>query len=245
MIKEKVKSWWPPWPFSSYGPWKRPPQEKKPFTWQGELKDWVIAFIVVAVVYFIVLPAILGTSVPLVVVSSCSEKGYLNVGDVLVLQGIAIEDIKAPEVYVEKYTGFEPVFSEGTTGEITAVIIGGETVTLNRSNDIIVYVAWPSRKQIIHRVFAKVKTNQGYLLLTKGDANQALDQMAPNGAICVTENPGNCISTPITQQMLVGKNLFGVPLLGHIKLFFCDITFGVFCEGHANAGTNYHYVLNC
>lgn len=241
-VKEKVKSWWPPWPFSAYGPWKKPPQEKKPFTWKGEFRDWLVAFIVAAVAYFVVLPLLLGTSAPMVVVSSCSEKGYLNIGDVLVLKGVAIEDVNAPEVYVSKFTGFTPVYDGD---EVTAIVVGNDIVSLNRSSDIIVYVAWPSRAQIIHRVFAKIKTDKGYLLITKGDANSIPDQMSSNGAVCIAENPQICISTPVTQQTLVGKSIFGIPFLGHIKLFFCDITFGLLCEGHSNVGTNYHYVLNC
>jgi len=241
-IKEYLVGLWPPWPFSRYGPLKKPPEKKKPFSWGKEAMDWIVAFVVVSLVYFVILPAILNTSVPLVVVSSCSEKGYINVGDVLVLQGVAIEDVNAPEVYVPQYTGFSVV---STGNEATSIKIGNEVVNLNRSNDIVVYVAYPSGAQIIHRVFAKVKTDNGYLLITKGDANPLPDQMSPDGTNCVTENTGSCVSTPITKNTLIGKAVFGVPLLGHVKLFFCDITFGLICEGHSNAGTQYQYVLNC
>jgi len=213
------------------------------FSASQEIKDWAISFVVAAVIYFIILPAILGTSSPGVVVASCSEKGYLNIGDILVVQGTSIKDINAPEVVMDRYEGVTPILDEN--GEVTEIIIGDKQVSLNRSNDIIVYSAYPSGVQIIHRVFVKIKTSDGYFLLTKGDANTALDQMTQTGENCIDENIG-CISTPVTQRMLVGKKiLIPVPLLGHVKLFFCDLTLGKLCDGHSNLGTNYQYSLSC
>ena len=213
------------------------------FSASQEIKDWAISFVAAAVIYFIVLPAILGTSSPGVVVASCSEKGYLNIGDILVVQGTSIKDINAPEVVVDRYEGVTPILDEN--GEVTELIIGSKQVSLNRSNDIIVYGAYPSGVQIIHRVFVKIKTNDGYLLLTKGDANTALDQMTQTGESCIDENIG-CISTPVTQRMLIGKKvLIPIPLLGHVKLFFCDLTLGKLCDGHSNLGTDYRYTLSC
>jgi len=213
------------------------------FSASQELKDWAVSFIVAAVVYFIILPAILGTSSPGVVVASCSEKGHLNIGDILIVQGTSIKDINAPEVVVDRYAGFTPI-PDGN-GEITEIIIGDKQVSLNRSNDIVIYNAYPSGIQVIHRAFAKIKTNNGYLLLTKGDANKALDQMTQAGENCIDENIG-CISTPVTQRMLVGKKiLIPIPLLGHVKLFFCDLTLGKLCDGHSNIGTDYRYTLSC
>ena len=213
------------------------------FSASQEAKDWAVSFVVAAVIYFIVLPAILGTSSPGVVVASCSERGYLNIGDILVVQGTSIKDINAPEVVVDRYWGVTPMLDEN--GEVTELIIGSKQVSLNRSNDIIVYSAYPGGVQIIHRVFVKIKTDDGYLLLTKGDANTALDQMTQAGESCIDENIG-CISTPITQRMLVGKKiLMPIPLLGHVKLFFCDLTMGKLCDGHSNLGTDYRYTLSC
>jgi signal peptidase I len=216
--------------------------DKKVDIWE-EAKDWAVSFIVAAVIYFIILPAILGTSSPGVVVASCSEKGYLNIGDILVLQGASIKDINAPLVQVSSYDGFVPV--PDSSGEVTQISVAGRLVSLNSSNDIIVYSAYPMRTQIIHRVFAEIETDKGYLLLTKGDANDLLDQMTSDGKNCLDENIG-CISTPVTQDMLVGKKiLFSIPLLGHVKLFFCDLTLGKLCDGHSNLGTDYQYTLSC
>lgn len=236
-IKEKLFFWR-----------KKKKPEKKPKTFTEkiwfEVKDWVIAFVVAALVYFVILPLALGTSSPMVVVSSCSEKGYMNTGDILVIQGVDIKDVNAPLVEVDRFRGFTPI-TDDETNEITKIDISGNIVELNRSSDIIVYSAYPSRAQIIHRVFAKIKetSRDRYLLITKGDANQIPDQMSGTGAVCVDENIG-CISTPITKRMLLGRKIiFPIPLLGHVKLFFCDIF--PFCDGHSNLGTNYEYVLNC
>lgn len=208
-----------------------------------EIKDWAVAFLVAAVFYFIILPAILGTSSPGIVVASCSERGYLNIGDILVIQGVSIKDIKAPLVEVDRFTGFIPIPND--KGEITQIVISGKAVSLDRTNDIVVYNAYPTGVQIIHRAFVKIKTDNGYLLLTKGDANTALDQMTQAGDVCIDENIG-CISTPVSQSRLVGKQiLIPLPLLGHVKLFFCDLTLGKLCDGHSNLGTNYQYSLSC
>jgi len=213
------------------------------FSASQEIKDWAVSFVVAAVIYFIVLPAILGTSSPGVVVASCSERGHLNIGDILVVQGTSIKDINAPEVVVDRYEGVTPILDEN--GEVTELIIGSKQVSLNRSNDIVVYSSYPTGVQIIHRAFVKIKTNDGYILLTKGDANTALDQMTKTGESCIDENIG-CISTPVTQRMLVGKKiLIPIPLLGHVKLFFCDLTMGKLCDGHSNLGTDYQYTLSC
>lgn len=215
--------------------------EAKKFFSVQEAKDWIGSFIVAAVFYFIILPAIMGTSSPAVVVSSCSEKGYLNIGDILIVQGTDIRAVSVPEVGQERLS-FLPVVENN---KVDALNFLGAVVRANDSNDIVIYNAFPSGYQIIHRALARVKTPKGYFLLTKGDANPIPDQITVRGQQCIDTNLG-CISTPITQQMLVGKKvLFPIPLLGHVKLFFCDATLGLVCEGHANAGTGGQYKLWC
>jgi signal peptidase I len=207
-----------------------------------ESKDWIISFVIAAVAYFIILPAILGTSSPMVVVSSCSEKPYINIGDILIIQGLSIEDVNSPTAVVEEFTDFEYEF-EGD--KVSRIFVDNTPFTLDTSNDVVVYSAIPSRVQVIHRAFVKVleESTGKYYLITMGDANPIPDQVSRTGSVCIKQNTG-CISAAITQQNLVGKRiLFNVPLLGHVKLFFCDIT--GFCAGHSNLGTNYKYKLSC
>ena len=222
-----------------------PKKQAKDYGWKDELREWVVSFVFAAVIYFIVLPLILGSSSPMVIVSSCSEKGYLDIGDILVVQSIGIEDIKAPLVTTDSIS-FLPLI-DNVSNEVRSVDINGNVVSADDSNDIVVYYAFPSNAQIIHRALAKINVSNKYYLLTKGDANQLPDQMGVyNNQLvnCITENPNVCISTPVTQENLVGHTiLFKVPLLGHLKLFFCDIM--PFCDGHSNLGTNYEYRLSC
>jgi signal peptidase I len=222
--------------------WKKKKKEKYGF--KQEIKDWLGAFIVAAVVYFIILPALLGSSSPAVVVSSCSERGYLNIGDVLLVQGMRIENLRAPSASVDRYAGFVPIF-EGK--EVTALNISGQIVNLDRTSDVIVYNS--PRGQIIHRAFVKINVSGTWLVITKGDANAIPDQMVMDASgrygVCIDELDG-CISTPVTQRMLVGKQFgWSAPILGHVKLFFCDVTLGALCEGHSNMGTNHAYMLTC
>ncbi|MBI1973781.1 hypothetical protein HYS54_03120 [Candidatus Micrarchaeota archaeon] len=222
--------------------WKRKKPQKKP-TLKEEIRGWIIDIAIVFVVYFIILPAILGTSTPMVVVASCSERGYLNIGDVLVLQGINIRDVRAPlvELTEEQFRrGFEPHVDEN--GEARWLHFSDVEVELNRSSDVIVYISRPYRAQIIHRVFAKLKVGEKYYLVTKGDANQLPDQFGGNGA-CLEDGMG-CLSSLVTQEMIVGKQaFFAIPVVGHVKLFFCDVT--RVCDGHSNAGTGNQFKLWC
>lgn len=222
--------------------WKRKPAKKR--TLADEIKSWAIDITIVVVIYFIILPGVLGTGTPMVVVASCSEAGYLNIGDVLVLQGVRIEDVRAPlvELTPEEFAeGFEPRLDD-VKDEVRWLGFGDKEVELNRSSDIIVYISNPHGVQIIHRVFAKLKVGDNYYLVTKGDANAMPDQVG-SGGICL-ENGNGCISSLVTREMLVGKQaFFALPLMGHVKLFFCDIT--RVCDGHINAGTGYEFKLWC
>lgn len=223
---------------------KKDKKEKKKFSIVNEINEWITAFVVAAVVYFIILPLFLGTSAPMVIVPSCSEKGYLNVGDIVFVKGTQIKDLKAPFVELDKFIEMKPIEENGVVEKIQ---IGDTVIKANSSNDIIVYIANPSGSQIIHRVFGVVKIQDEYFALTKGDNNAIPDQVMMSGSgyiTCFSENHGSCISSAITQDRLMGKKiLFRIPLLGHVKLFFCDVM--PFCEGHSNLGNNYQYTLTC
>ena len=221
-----------------------PKKTKKQYGLKDEVREWAVSFIVAAVVYFVVLPAVLGSSSPMVIVSSCSEKGYYNIGDILIIQGTNITNVKAPLAEITSFSDITPVIENNTISKIS---VNGRMIAANDSNDVVVYYASPSGSQIIHRAMALFERNGVYYLMTKGDANPIPDQFGVlnNEVItCADENPSACLSTLITQRTLVGKKiLVGVPLLGHVKLFFCDLM--PFCEGHSNLGTNYEYKLSC
>jgi hypothetical protein len=180
----------------------------------------------------------------MVIVSSCSERGHYNIGDILIIQGTNITNVKAPLAEISSFSDIKPIIENNS---INAVSVNGRIIEANSSNDLVVYYASPSGSQIIHRAMALFERNGVYYLMTKGDANSIPDQFGSiDGTVvtCADENTGACLSTLITQRTLVGKKtLVHIPLLGHVKLFFCDIA--PFCDGHANIGTNYEYALSC
>jgi len=208
-----------------------------------EAVDWIVSIAIAVIIYFIALPAVLGTSSPMVVVSSCSEQPHLNIGNVIILQGTSMENVKAPTLEVGNSFNY-------TYNEVEKTLfINGRKLEKNTSNDIVVYYANPTRAQIIHRALMKLNTTQGTYLLTQGDANDLPDQVTSRKIdgkrrMCISSNPRDCISTPITEEMIAGKKIgWRIPLAGHFKLFFCDIF--PLCDGHANLGTNYEYKLTC
>ena len=214
------------------------------FSVKQEVTDWAGAFLVAVLIYFIILPLVLGTSAPAVVVSSCSEKGYLNTGDIIVNQGISIDGVNAPEVTVDSLLYVTPIFENGKAAKLN---FSGQIVNRTDQADIVTYVSNPLGAQIIHRVFAKVNYHGQTFLITQGDANPYPDQLwlkEDKGGWCWDQNSGYCISTLVSQQNLLGKKVGPtIPLAGHVKLFLCDII--PFCEGHANLGTGYEYILSC
>jgi len=178
------------------------------------------------------------------VISSCSEKGYLNTGDIIINSGTSIEDVNAPEVTVDSLLNVTPVFENG---KVTQLDFSGQVVNRTDQADIVTYISNPLGAQIIHRVFTKVHYRGQTFLITQGDANPYPDQLwikGEKGGWCWDQNSGYCISTLVTSDALVGKKIGPtIPLAGHVKLFLCDII--PFCDGHSNLGTGYKYVLSC
>lgn len=225
---------------------RKKPRKKQ--TIEEEIREWIVSFIVAAVIYFIVMPAIFGSSSPAVVVSSCSEKGNLNIGDIIFVGGVDPRDINAPEVASDGIPEVSLLFDSGGDYpvEINRMLINGQLVAYDNSNDIIVYNSDPRNYQIIHHAFAKINIGGDYYIITRGSANAIPDQIDAKGNLCFTENSGSCLSTAVSEEMLIGRKVLPhVPILGHVKLFFCDITLNMLCEGHANAGTDYRYMLTC
>jgi len=252
------------------------PSEKKELTKKQKIKreamDWGISIAAALLIYFVVLPAILGTSTPMIVVSSCSQQPHLNIGDLLIIQGVQMEDIEAPTVTIEGQLNYT---YDKQTNTLT---INDHEISPNTNNSIVTYLPSPTGTQIIHRALVKLEfTEQAEpiqgekILLTQGDANEIPDQITRtevNGerALCldytregmilqpqhgpedqellISQDPEICLSTPATEERIIGRKKGPrIPLLGHIKLFFCDVA--PICEGHSNPGTSYEYKLTC
>lgn len=184
-----------------------PSKESKDAKYVQWAKDLVITFIVAAFFYYVVLTTLLGTSSPFVTIISCSMKGHFNIGDMAVVGYAKLDDINAPTL--ELLPGEVPQLLL-LENKAVGVSYRNQTINFTKTGDIIIYGS-PYRpgEPIIHRVVLKMKTGSSYSLLTMGDANPTVDQD------CTL---GECIAPPVTQDMLVGKVLFHIPLIGHSKL---------------------------
>jgi signal peptidase I len=91
---------------------------------------------------------------------------------------------------------------------VRSLTIHNITYDENLSNDVIVYAPSMAGKylsgDIIHRVFVKLKVEDKYFILTKGDNNDFMD---------VT------VFDLIKQEDVKGRVLARIPILGYLKLF--------------------------
>ncbi len=213
--------------------------------WQAELFDLVIGLAMAALLYYLILPFILGATPPAVVVQSCSMKGSLNVGDVVVLQGVSFEDVNAPLIELDGPLTFLPIPNDARQPTKSIIFSNNQTLKLDTKGDTIVFISKISGDQIVHRIIAKVVTPEGRFYLTKGDANNIPDASKIDCSVwqnnhcsvhksqiqntCTEKDKGwsGCIATPIPEEEIAGRQYFVIPLIGHIKmLFFHLITLG-------------------
>lgn len=218
--------------------------------WKAELVDIGFGFLVAGLLYFVILPAILGANPPAVIVQSCSMKGTLNVGDVVVLHGATFDEIRAPLVKLDSPISFQIEPNDARKRTKKLIFPNNQTVPVAEDGDIVVYVSKISGEQIIHRVIAKVITPEGRYYITKGDANNIPDAAKIECAawvgnrcirfdpevtsICTEKDKGwkGCIATPIRENEIIGREFFVIPLVGHIKM----IVFHILTLGHGYPG---------
>ena len=212
--------------------------------WKAEAVDWAVGFLEAAVFYFVILPLVLGAYPPAVVVQSCSMAGTYNVGDIAVMAGTSFDALNAPEIDT---SSLSYTISPNNISEQTQKLIfpDGQEVPVTTKGDVIVYISPTSGEQIIHRAIAKVVTPAGRYVITKGDANNIPDSAKIECAEWVQENGGmrctkikdtishictdadrgypGCLGTPVPENKVLGKALFTIPLLGHVKMLFMQI----------------------
>ncbi len=209
-----------------------------------EIKEWIEAIIIVSLIYFIILPAIFGTKNPVLIVASCSEYPYLTIGDVIFIKKANISSINIQTAVINNSTKIMPIIKNG---EYVGFKINGKVYYRNTSNPIIAYRLCNRYGcfDIIHRAYLKIIKNNKTYLITWGDNNPIPDQYDYEKiSFCIDKKTENCLSKAITQDNLRGeKTLITIPYVGHIKMFFCDLTH--ICPGHSNIGTNGIYQLTC
>jgi signal peptidase I len=230
--------------FGKYDPAEFLKKKFKLKGWKAEALDWIVGFAEAALLYFVILPVILGTYPPAVVVQTCSMTGTYNVGDVAVMQGTSFDDLKAPEITTSSlnYIIYPNNISQQTQ---KLVFEGGQELEVQTWGDIVLHDSPITGEQIIHRAIAKVTTPGGRYLITKGDSNNIPDSMriecaewvdTEKGRLCtgVREDvsrvctqadigwPG-CLSVPVPEDRFLGKAIFSIPLVGHVKMLFMHI----------------------
>lgn len=210
-------------------------KENKLVAWPVEL---FVAFITAWFLYLF-LGFLLGTKTPAVVVMSGSMIPTFYRGDIMVLQGASYDTLKAPEIVInENISGrrmreyavsycsigdnnqlFEcsKYFSQRCKGEIKTrkicVVSTGECIEISKDADIVVYFSDTLQEPIIHRTVAKIKANDGFFVLTKGD------NVNTN---CFIDQEAGLASRAVPIEALDGKTIFMLPYLGYVKLFLMD-----------------------
>ncbi len=170
---------------------------------------WALA---AAVFAWIALTIVLGTPSPIDVVTSCSMRPVLERGDLVILSG---GEARAPEAryYGQRLVGVkQPCIIEKKGLEEGAlctesIIVGNETFSFNKENDIIVYEPSPRITDlIIHRAFARLRDEKNRVFyVTRGDNNRHADQEAGISLV--------------PQEHTHGKVILRIPFLGYFKLF--------------------------
>lgn len=102
---------------------------------------------------------------------------------------------------------------------VKSITLGGQEVSENLSNDIVVYDPLPGdlfalTGDIIHRVYAVVQTENNSYLLIKGDNNAGFDVQAYYQGL--TNNP-------VPRERLKGVVIARLPYIGYFKLFVAGL----------------------
>ena len=163
-------------------------------SWASFAVTLLLAFVIIKFVFFPGLSLITGTSLPLVIVESCSmyhhEAGFDKTfeSDVYGDYGISIEDTK------------NWIFQNGFNKGDVIFVVGAKNVEIG---DVIIFNAG-AQHPLIHRV---IEADNDYS--TKGDN--------------YITNPEQLNSErSISEDQFVGKALFKVPFVGWAKLIFFE-----------------------
>jgi signal peptidase I len=163
-------------------------------SWQSFLVTLVLAFVLIKFLFFPGLSLLTGTSLPLVIVESCSmyhhEDGFDKTFESSVYNNYALD--------LEDTVGWD--FQNGFSKGDVIFVVGAKNVEVG---DVIIFNAG-GRYPIIHRL---IKVGETYA--TKGD-NYKSNPVQISG------------ESSIKEEQLVGKALFRIPAIGWIKLVFFE-----------------------
>lgn len=167
-------------------------------TWPSLVVTLVIAFIVIKFILFPILSLATGSSLPLVIVESCSMHHYENGFDKI----FSTSNVYVNNNISESQTG-NWVFQDGFNKGDIIFVVGAKNVNVG---DVIIFnggAAYP----IIHRV---VSADDDYYA-TKGDNYVTNSRQLP-------------VEQKISEDRILGKALFRIPYVGWIKLIFYEFS---------------------
>jgi len=173
--------------------WKKILGFFKEDSWMSLIVTLILAFILIKYVFFPLLSLATGTALPLVIVESCS-----------MYHSDSLEEIMENDIYRDYGLKFKDTgnwsFRNGLNKGDIIFVLGVDKEDISVGN--VVIFEGGSKHPIIHRV---IETGDGKIT-TKGDHNQGL--------------LGNEVD--IDSELVVGKAVFRVPLVGWIKLIFFE-----------------------
>lgn len=163
-------------------------------TWMSFAVTLVLAFVIIKLVFFPGLSLITGTSLPLVIVESCSmyhhEDGFENTfeSNIYERNDISLSD-------TENW-----IFQNGFNKGDVIFVVGAKNVEVG---DVIIFNGG-AQHPLIHRV---IRADETYS--TKGDNYKTNSQQLSS-------------EKKISEDQLIGKALFKVPFIGWAKLIFFE-----------------------
>ena len=164
--------------------------------WPSFFVTLLLAFVLIKYVFFPFLSILTGTSLPLVIVESCSmyhsEQGFRNV-------------FLSP-LYQENNISFEDteewIFPDGFSKGDVIFVVGADEIKVG---DVIIFEAG-STYPLIHRV---IRVNGDGTFSTKGDNYKTNSRQLFN-------------EKKISRDQILGKAVFRIPLIGWAKLIFFE-----------------------
>lgn len=190
------------------------------FIWEEDsiwswLVNIILAFVLIKFIVYPGLGLILGTDYPIVAVVSSSMEHESSFDDWWTNSQEWYWDQGITEEAFMMYP-FKNGFNKGDI-----MVLKGKKPNEIEVGDVIVFVSHryrPKADPIIHRVVKIWQEDGKYLFQTKGDnyitnrnSINSCDQVA-----CVDE-------TKITEEQVLGKAVFKIPLLGYIKIIFVEL----------------------
>ena len=170
-------------------------------SWPSFAVTLILAFVIIKFVFFPGLSLITGTSLPLVIVESCSM--YHSDG---------LEEVLENKVYdkwgIDLASAVNWDFKRGMSKGDVIFVVGTKNIEVG---DVIIFTSKGSSQPypIIHRVVTADETYS-----TKGDHN--------SNQLTASNNMHRTDETDISEDEIVGKALFKIPFIGWAKLIFFE-----------------------